>query len=246
MSQQPYDSSIKAIFKEDAPGIVPLLLEGAIFIDELDIEVLRPPMRADRAFRIIYKGKSHAFQLEFQTNEDEEIEYRVLVYHTVLLKDYRLPVISMIIYLFKSNVVESPFREMSGDENLLTFHYRVVRLWTLDARQYVQAQEICMYTLLPAMKNADAQVLLQAIDGLVERFKENETKLAQRLLWLSTFLRRSDMVALEDKQRVEERLDTFEQLLEQDEFVRKQRALGEEAGEVKEARRILVRVVNRR
>ena len=31
---------------------------------------------------------------------------------------------------------------------------------------------------------------------------------------------------LEEKQKVRERLDTFEQLLEEDEFVQKQRALG--------------------
>lgn len=248
--QQPYDSSIKAIFKEDAAQIVPRLLKGAIFLRVLDLEILRPPMRADRAYGIEYEGEFHIFQMEFQAGEDEDIEYRALVYHAVLLRDFRKPVITMIIYLFKSSMVKSPFREMSGNDVLLLFHYKVLGLWTLDAREYVREHDICLYTLLPAMAHATADILFQAIDELIEHFKHDETKLAYRLLWFGTFLRRTDMVTLQDKEKVGERLDTFENLLEQDEFVKKQRVLGEmkgkAEGKVEEAQGVLVKVVSLR
>jgi hypothetical protein len=106
----------------------------------------------------------------------------------------------------------------------------VVELWKLDARAYVQKHTISMYSLLPAMQNADATLLLQAIEELVEYYKDSEAKLARRLLWFSTFLKRADTVSPQDKQKVEERLDVFEKLLEENDFVRKQRALGEAQG----------------
>ncbi len=230
MKQQPYDGSLKAILKEDVPQIIPLILPGATFLDILDIEVLRSPMRADRAYKIRYRQELHVLNLEVQADTDRDIVYRLLVYHAALLYDHKLPVISIVIYLFRSQVPSPPLQVMSQEDVLLIFHYRLLCLWDVDARPYVEAHEIGIYTLLPAMKNADEQLLLQAIDELIEYYRDSEAALARRLLWLGTILRRSDTVRLPEKQRLEARLSTFEHLLEQDDFVRRQRALGEAQG----------------
>jgi len=58
--------------------------------------------------------------------------------HGELLLEYLQPVISMVVYLFKSDVVEPHLKEMSGDEELLNFRFRVVPLWTVDGRQFVE------------------------------------------------------------------------------------------------------------
>jgi len=159
--QQPYDSSIKAIFSEDAPAILPLLLPG--------VEVL-------------------------------------------------------------------------------TFNFRVLPLWLLDARQYVAEHDVSMYTLLPMMDHIDANMLLQAIDELIEYCKGNDSKLARRLLWLNVFLRRAETLPLVEKTRVEERLEMFDELLEQDEFVQRQRVRGRQEGKIEgkieEAQEVLINYVS--
>lgn len=267
MSQyQPFDTTIKSIFKEDAAEILPLLLPGVTVVEVLDIEVLRPPMRTDRVYKVIYKGKPHILEVEVQAGADDDMEYRALVYHANLLRDYRLPVISFIIYLFQATLPESPLHETSGDEELLTFHFKVLPLWNLDAREYVDKHAISMYALLPTMQHANAEILLQAIDDMVEYYKDNESKLGRQLLWLSILLHRAEIVPMQDKHIIEERIDTFQQLLEEDEFVRKQRMLGERIGfskgkeegisrgkeegiiegGVRAAQRILVEVVSKR
>jgi hypothetical protein len=108
---------------------------------------------------------------------------------------------------------------MSGDEELLHFHFRVVPLWHIDGRQFVEGHAISMYTLLPTMKNVDARLLLQAIDEMIQYYGDNERKLARRLFWLNLFLRRSEMITPEDKSKVQQRLDVFDQLIEEDEFI---------------------------
>ncbi|MBV9231811.1 MAG: hypothetical protein JOZ18_21055 [Chloroflexi bacterium] len=231
--QQPYDSSVKAIFQEDTASILPHILEGAEFIDVLDIEVMRPPMRADRAYRIKYDDNLRILILEFQAGEDDDIAYRLLIYRAILWRDYKLPVISMIVYLFRAKMPESPLTDSSENDLPLTFHFLVIGLLTLDARQFVQKHAISIYPLLPAMDNADAQLLLQVIDEMVECYQDNEAKLERHLLWFSIFLRRTDTVSPPDKLKVRERLNTFERLLEEDEWVQRQRKLGEEKGREK-------------
>ncbi len=154
------------------------------------------------------------------------------------------PHLSLKLTLVETTIAKSPLREMSGTEEILTFNFRVLPLWMLDARQYVAEHAVSMYTLLPMMAHIDANMLLQAIDELIEYCKGNDSKLARRLLWLNVFLRRAETLPLVEKTRVEERLEMFDELLEQDEFVQKQRARAEKEGEVKRARKILISYIS--
>lgn len=62
------------------------------------------------------------------------------------------------------------------------------------------------------------------------------------------------MISPEDKEKVEQRIDEFDQMLEEDEFVQHQRALGKEEGreegreegKVEDAQQILVKIVSLR
>ena len=229
-SNQPYDSSMKALLKEDTAAILAYFLPGATLIEPLDIEVLPAPRRVDRAYSMYYRNMAHIFHLEFQASADPIMAYRMNAYHAELLLEYLRPIISMVVYLFKADVVEPLLKERSGDEEILHFRFRVIPLWHLDGRQIVEEHTISMYTLLPTMKNVDAQVLQQAIDEMIQYYGDDERKLARRIFWLELFLRRSEMITPEDKNKVQERLDVFDQLLEEDEYIQQQRALGREEG----------------
>jgi hypothetical protein len=148
--------------------------------------------------------------LEFESGADSDMAPRLLTYHAVIFQDHHLPVISLIVYLFRTSMAESPLQEISGQEELLTFHFRVLPLWKLEASKYVQRHAISMYVLLPTMQGADATLLLQAIDEMAERYNDNEPKLARQLVWLGILLRRADTVTPEDKRKIQERLDMFE------------------------------------
>ncbi len=243
--QQPYDSSIKAILNEDAPAILPLLLPGVEVLEVLDIEILRSPMRADRVYRVLYRGRPHTFNLEFQASKDAKIAFRMAVYHTQLLEKYELPVISMVVYLFKTTIPTSPLQEFSGTEELLKFSFRVLPLWDMDGRQFVEQHKVSIYTLLPMMQGIDGTMLLQAIDKLIEYCKGDAPKLERRLLWLSTFLRRAEVMPPLEKQRVQERLKMFDELLEQDEFVQRQHERGLEQGRIEGMREGEIRAYQR-
>jgi hypothetical protein len=186
---QSYDGSIKTIFKNDAANILPHLLPGAIWQETLDIEVLRSPMRVDRVYRVLYRGKIYILHLEFQASTDSKMAHRLLIYHANVWSDHKHPVITIVIYLFKSCVPTSPLQEFGeDDEEILTFHFKVMTLCTENANYYMKHKLVSVYPLLPAMEYTGTAILLKAIDEMVEYYQGDETELSQQILWFKIFL----------------------------------------------------------
>jgi hypothetical protein len=220
---QPYDRALKSLLGDEVAEILPILLPGSEFVGEQNIEIDRTTIKVDLVYNVQYRGNPHILNMELQTDTDNEMAIRMLRYHVGLYDKHRRPVISMVIYPFETSIPESPFRETSGDEELLRFHYRVLPLWKLDAQQFVRDHVVSMYTLLPAMKGADVPLLLQAIEEMKQRYRESE--LGHHLVRFRTILRRSKTVSTQDKQEVEDHLDYYDSLLDQDPYLQQQKAL---------------------
>jgi predicted transposase YdaD len=201
---QEYDNSLKALFGDEAPDILSYLLPGTELVGEENIEIDRSKLKADLVYNIKYEGRPHILNMELQTHVDRKIHLRMLQYHVGLLAKYEIPVISVVLYPFETNVPRSPFEEKSGDKVLLTWHYEVIILCQLEAEQFVSQGAICMYSMLPAMKGADEQLLLQAIKGMEEYYSREE--LRHHLMRFWRILQKTKTVAREDKELVEEKL----------------------------------------
>ena len=214
--QQPYDSALKSLLGDEVAEILPKLLPDSEYIDEQNIEVDRTTLKADLVYNIKYKGKPSILNMELQTDEDPDMPIRMLRYHVGLYDKHRKPVISMVIYPFETALPRSPFEEISGEETLLTFHFRVLPLWKLDAQDFVRDHVVPMYTLLPAMKGANASLLLQAIEEMKQKYTKSQ--LARHLTRFRIILLRSSTISEQDKQIVEDQLQTYDSLLEQDPY----------------------------
>src|SRR5690242_17811390 len=118
---QPYDSSTKGILHKYGPDLIPYLLPGATYLETLNIEVVRPTMRADRVYRVIYRGREHILHLEFQTSYDRHLPARLLTYNSILYQDYKLPVITVVIYTFETTLAISPLVISSDEEEIIRF-----------------------------------------------------------------------------------------------------------------------------
>lgn len=143
--QQPYDSALKSLMGEEAAEILPHLLPETEYIREENIELDRTTLKVDLVYNIKYKGEPNILNMELQTDSDSDIVIRLLKYHVGLYDKFRLPVLSMILYPFETSLPEVPFEVKSGDERRLTFEYRVVALWKLHARIYVEQRNMVMY-----------------------------------------------------------------------------------------------------
>jgi hypothetical protein len=232
--QQPYDNILKSLLEGQEAQILPHLLdEEVVYLDTLSIEVMRSLLRVDRVYKVLYRGREHILHLEFETDGKQFMDSRLLDYHAYLYHKYHLPVISIIVYPFETTIAQSPLQELSGDEVILYFRFRVLPLWRVSAQKYVQEQVVPMYALLPAMQGANARLLSQAIKEMVQYYQQDEAALMREVRWMGIILRRANIVPLEDKRIIEERLSMFDDLMEKDPKMQRFRAESEARGEIK-------------
>jgi hypothetical protein len=248
---QPYDRALKSLMGDEAAEILPNLLPEAELVREENIEIDRTMLKADLVYNILYKGLPHILNMELQTDADSKMSLRMLKYHVGLLDKHDKPVISVILYPFETSLPEPPYREMSGEEALLTFHYKVVSLWKMEAEPFVRNHIVCMYTFLPAMKGVTAPMLIQAIEEMELRYAGYV--LGSHLIRFRTILRRSKIVSAQDKQLVEKKMHTFDSLLDQDPYLQEQRVLERTLGRnegltegIQTMRDTIVEIVQRR
>jgi len=223
-----------------------VFLPGALYEDTLNVEIIRPAMRVDKVFKVMYREVDHIFHLEFESGSDSDMPSRLLAYHAVLYQEHHLPVISMIVYPFRTKMAVSPWREMSGEEELLTFHFLTLPLFTMDAEHFVREHILCMYPLLPTMQGATDVVLGRAMDELAELYRDDEVTLAQQFVWMELLVERTDTISAQDKRKIQERLDMYDRLWEENPKVQQIRAASEAKGEVQAMRRMLISVVKAR
>ena len=80
---QPYDTSLKGWVKTQPAQILPLLLPGAQYQQAIDIERIKPAMRVDRVFKVLYRSTPHLFHIEFEAGADTKMAYRLLAYNAL-------------------------------------------------------------------------------------------------------------------------------------------------------------------
>ena len=228
--QQPYDNLLKSLLEGQEKQMLPYFIPGAEYLETLNVEVVRTPLRVDRAYLVKQKGYKKIAHLEFESGPNNDMAARLLDYHTYLFRKYKLPVKSIIIYPFPTKMAESPLREEDEDGEIVTFHFRVFPLWQLKAEHYIHEHAIVMYALLPTMQGADAALLHKAIDEMVEYYKGNDTKLAQELRWMGIVVRRVNTMSRAAKREIQERLNMWDDLMEKDPKMRKIRKESEAKG----------------
>jgi hypothetical protein len=92
------------------------------------------------------------------------------------------------------------------------------------------------------------------MDEMVEYYGEDTTKLSNELLWMGILLQRSEIVSIEDKERIAARLKMYDYLFENDPKIKKIRAEseakgrveGEARGDLKRARQAVITIVKGR
>ena len=121
----PYDSLVKHLFRSEARQIVRLLLPGAELVGDVNIEIDRSTLRVDLALKIRYKGEFAILHIEAQSGEDKDMKKRMSIYNAGLHSTSGLPVISILLYLFECDTVESPYHVMCADRPCSSCYYDV-------------------------------------------------------------------------------------------------------------------------
>lgn len=124
-----YDTTLKDILKQHVRDMLPVLLPGAVYEANLNVELIRPTIRVDKAYLIKYFGADTVLNVEYESGSNEDMVLRLRVYNAVLHLDNKLPVISLVIYPFRTKMAQSPFKVHVGPHQLVDFRFFTLALF---------------------------------------------------------------------------------------------------------------------
>ncbi len=239
---QRYDNTLKVLFGNEAVDILSRLVPGVALQGEQNIEIDRSQLRADLVYRVKYKRRWHILNVELQIKVDKDMHYRLLQYHAGLHAKYKKPVLSVVLYPFATSVPKPPYQERGGDGVLLTWKYRAIALYTIEAEPFVREHAFCMYSMLPAMKGVNVAMLKQVLEEMKQHYSTNEMELHLALFW--RMLQKSRTLTKQEKERVEEVIEMeFDWWIDTNPKIKQRIARAAKESKVEEARQMVLQVI---
>jgi hypothetical protein len=134
----PYDNLGKAIFAQDEHDTIPKLYKGIEVVDARNVEIDRSKLRADLIFKVLYCGIWALLNIELQSGSDKAMGARLLQYVAGLHEAYeQMPVLSLVIYLFRCQVQMPPYVIECGDKRPVVLDYEVMLLWETEGTWFM-------------------------------------------------------------------------------------------------------------
>jgi len=223
---KPWDDTMKRLIRAHPQHFVSWVLKGAIFKSSLSIELKNWTREADFLLDVIQNDQQMLIHMEFQSSEDEDMAQRLLEYNVLATREHGRPVLSCLIYLRKdSKIAESPLIwELPNGEKILYFHFIVIKLWEITAKELIQTNLTGLLPLVPLTKDG----------GQYEVIDEVATKLANAKEYnlLEYALRFASLVFIEgsDYEWLIRRFAMYKDILEDSWVVQEERREGELRG----------------
>ncbi|AST57254.1 transposase [Thermoanaerobacterium thermosaccharolyticum] len=177
MSQK-YDITMKNIFSDMADDIMSYFL-GLQYtkIDELNIEFARVERRdSDMIFKCTTDKGNVAVHIEFQSENDGKMPYRMLRYSLEIMEKHNLLQYQIVIYIGKDNMkMENGLSYNFGEQNTLDYKYKIINVGDIKFTDVLKTDYYDLYSLLPLMDQN-------------RRKEEGENILKSVLKQLKTFL----------------------------------------------------------
>jgi len=246
-----YDASFKGWMDQQAPEILPILVPGVTYEQDLNVELIPPVMRTDKVFQVQYEGAQLILHIEFETRPKAEFRSRLMVYNAMLHYKHQCPVTTVVIYPFKISLPKSPYIVRCGERKIQAFEFDTLPLFKMKARPYVEHHQTCIYPLLPTMPDIDADLMEQAMQELSMLYLDPDDRdaFSDIVSWMKLLLERNQEIGEVVKKQIMERVKMFEQLWEESPIVQKMRAEYYEKGRaegIEALQRTLVKLVQAR
>ena len=187
------------IFKENMMSVIPMLIRKVLNIQAAEITEINIDVQHTKERKTDYlvkmtdvAGETFILQLEFQSQNDHSMVFRMAEYCVMLARKYDLPVRQCVIFLGSN----APSMATRLDMTNLKFHYELVTVATIDYEIFLKFDrpEELLFALLGDFKNQNPSEVIQKIVGrLVETSDEGiqELMLEKTIFPIASFIQNS-------------------------------------------------------
>ncbi|ERM91487.1 transposase [Caldanaerobacter subterraneus subsp. yonseiensis KB-1] len=225
-----YDITLKDMFSDLTDDILSYFLGiQHTKIEELNVEFPRVEMReSDMIFRCITKeGNSIAVHIEFQSDNDREMPYRMLRYAVEIMEKYGLIPYQVVVYIGENSLNMADGLDFNfGKENFLKYRYKIIDVGEIKFTEITQTSYYELFMLLPLMdkerRKKEKELYLKECIEMIKKIpleQERKRELAARAKILAELVYEEEII---DKMFAEvikmldlEKSATFRRLIEE-------------------------------
>nr|BBH93078.1 hypothetical protein KTA_12770 [Thermogemmatispora argillosa] len=170
---------MKQLFSLAAQDLITFVLPQAHFLQHTSGEFVvktDPPLTelgalyADVLSRCLLADQPLLVHIEFQSQADEQMVHRLLMYNILADQRHRCPVYSCVIYLRRCRVPSTPYRRLLPDTSPVhEFHFGVIPLWECPSQELLDRQLLGVLPLLPLTREGRSR---QVIRAMIERLQQ--------------------------------------------------------------------------
>ena len=130
---KPFDRQMKRLAQTSPQTLLQWFLPGAEYIKELPLNLELTKFDVDVLLKIKWHEHEMLLHIEFQTFNDLSMAERALRYNVLARIEHKLPVLSVVIYLFQGGTLPaSPLCwDTPSGHTILDFHFLDVKLWEM-------------------------------------------------------------------------------------------------------------------
>lgn len=152
---RPFDHFMKSLAHLNPHAFLQLLLPGATFSNEVPLNLKLVDFDVDVLLQMKWHGQEMLLHVEFQKRNDYKMDERMLRYNVLARLEHKLPVLSIVIYLFQDgNVPPSPLNwRVPTGQHILNFHFINLKLWEMSVEELESLNYVELLALTPLMKD---------------------------------------------------------------------------------------------
>jgi predicted transposase/invertase (TIGR01784 family) len=164
---KPWDATMKKLIRDNPQAFIQWFTPNATFVKERinELENVQPEM--DELIEVTEDGELMLVNIEIQAYNDPTMAERLLQYNVLARMQFKLPVLSCVIYLMRDgNVPISPLVwTIPGGEEVLRFRFRSMEVADLSPEDILRTEQPALYTLLPLTKGRTGREKVEMMFG---------------------------------------------------------------------------------
>jgi hypothetical protein len=158
------DQGLKRLLQIAPEVLIPFLVQGCQYLESLTTDVaVEAQLVLDTLFRVLYQGIECLLNIEIQSSADADMARRCFDYAKRASFLYKVPVMSIVLWLRKRGTLPATtYEERVGDRLLGTWNIFSVEIYNLQARDMINTGIVGLLPLVPFMQGADLATIEEA------------------------------------------------------------------------------------
>ncbi|MGH2497899.1 MAG: hypothetical protein ACRDIV_24625 [Ktedonobacteraceae bacterium] len=173
---KPWDDSLRKLVRANPQAFVSWILGEGKFIGELPEKLKTWKLEVDALLRTFVRGHEMLLHIEFQSYNDLDMAERLLRYNVLLRSEYKLPVLSCVIYLLRDGSVPPTQLNWSVPigRDVIHFFFESIELGELSPDDLLNLEQPGLLPLLPLTKGGIKRDVTEQMFASLESGGQND------------------------------------------------------------------------